>query len=167
MTAADIHLSHGTEDPQTRAPLVSLLLAYVAMLPIVAGAGAAALARGSALPARLTSGWAGAVLCFLAGVRRGLSFRQPGGPTVAQLASMLWLFVAGAGALLSPWRVPSLVLLLLGYGSEAVIDPLAARRAEAPRYFARLRPAQMLIPVASLLVLLAVERGRTGRETRR
>ena len=36
----------------------------------------------------------------------------------------------------------------------AVLDPLAASHGEAPRYFARLRPVQLLIPVASLAVLL-------------
>ena len=112
---------------------------------------------------RLTAAWAGSVLCFLAGVKRGLSFRQKGGPTLAQLASMLWLFVSGAAGLLLPWRVPALVLLLLDYGSAALLGPAAARRDEALRYFARLRPVQMMIPVASLLVLLARERGRARK----
>ena len=75
---------------------------------------------------------------------------------------MMWLFVTGAGALLAPRRLPALALLLLGYGSEAVLDPIAARRHEAPRYFARLRPVQLLVPIASLLLLLATERERSG-----
>ncbi len=95
-------------------------------------------------------------------MRRGLSFRQEGGPTFAQLASMMWLFVTGAGSLLVPWRLPALVLLLLGYGSDAILDPIAAQGYEAPQYFARLRPVQMLVPIASLLLLLAAERGRGG-----
>jgi len=153
------HLTQGTEDPKTHTPPISLFLAYVAMVPIATGAVASVAFRSPTI-VRLTIAWSGSILCFLAGVKRGLSFRQKGGPTLAQLASMLWLFVSAAGALLSPWRVPALVLLLLGYGSETVLGPAAARRQEAPRYFARLRPVQMMIPVASLLVLLALERGQ-------
>ena len=156
------HLTQGTENPKTHTPPVSLFLAYVAMVPIASGAAVSLVFRSPEV-VRLTIAWAGAILCFLSGVKRGLSFRQRGGPTVMQLASMLWLFVPGAIALLLPWRIPSLVLLLLGYGSEAVLGPIAAGREEAPRYFARLRPAQMIIPVASLLVLLARERGRGAK----
>ena len=145
------------EDPQTRTPGLTLLLAYAAMLPIAAGAVTALAVDPGAFSGveRLTIGWAGAVLCFLAGLRRGLSFRQGEGATPAQLVTVLWLFLLGALALASPWRVASLVLLLVGYASMAVLDPAAARRREVPRYFARLRPAQMLIPIVSLLMLLA------------
>ena len=167
MSLGDKHLTDGTEDPKQRAPLLSLFLAYVAMLPMAAGAVGSVVAR-SPGAARLTATWAGAILCFLSGVRRGLAFRQAGGSTVAQVSSMFWLFVLGAGSLLSPWRVPALLMLLLGYGSEVVLDPAAARKGEAPRYFARLRPAQLLIPIASLGLLLLCDRrlsrDRAGRE---
>lgn len=163
---SNTHLTQGTEDPKTHTPAISLFLAYIAMVPLASGAAASLVFRSPAI-VRLTTAWAGAILCFLAGVKRGLGFRQKGGPTVAQLASMMWLFVPGALALLMPWRIPSLVLLLFGYGSEAVLGPVAAGRGEAPRYFARLRPAQMLIPVASLAVLLAVERRRAGKKPSR
>ena len=36
----------------------------------------------------------------------------------------------------------------------AIFDPIAARDDEVPRYFRRLRPAQMLLPIASLGVVL-------------
>ena len=98
-------------------------------------------------------GWAGAVLCFLAAVRRGLSFRQRHGPTPMQLATMLWLFVLAAASLLSPWPLGSLLLQIAGYGTMAVADPAAARRGEVPVYFQRLRPAQMLLLTISLTVL--------------
>ena len=127
------------------------------MMPIVAGAVAvwslSEPAAGAIL--RLTMIWAGAVVCFLAGVRRGLSFRQDGGPTLSQLGTMLWLFTLGAASLLSIWPIASLTLLLIGYVSLAVLDPMAASRGEAPRYFERLRPVQMLLPLISLLALLA------------
>ena len=157
MSLGDKRLTDGTESPKDHAPPVSLLLAYAAMLPMAGGALGAVAARSEGA-ARLTTAWAGAVLCFLSGVRRGLAFRQAGGSTVAQVGSTVWLFVLGAGSLLSPRRVPALVLLLLGYGSEAVLDPDAARRGEAPRYFARLRPVQLLIPIASLGLLLLCNR---------
>ncbi len=162
-----MQLTGGTEDDKTRTPPVSFVLAYAAMAPIAAGAAGSLLLRQSGAPlARLTVGWAGAVLCFLSGVRRGLSFRQQGGPTTGQLGSMLWMFVLGAGSLLSPWRVPSILLLLLGFGSERVLDPAAARKHEAPRYFARLRPAQLAVPILSLLVLLAAEYDRSATPSR-
>lgn len=159
MGASDLHLSDGAEDPKQHTPWVSLVLAYAAMVPIVAGTLACLMlhAPASAIVCHLTVMWAGAVLCFLAGVRRGLSFRQAGGPTMAQLATMLWLFVLGAGSLLSPWVIASLALQLLGYATMAVFDPVAARRHEAPRYFQRLRPAQMLVPLVSLAILMATQ----------
>ncbi len=157
MNLSSTHLTDGEEDPKARAPAISLLLAYAAMVPIAMGTTASFVLDRDRQPTvtGLTVAWAGAVLCFLAGVRRGLSFRQPGGSTVAQVATMLWLFVLGAGALVSPRRGAALVLLPLGYGSMAVLDPKAAGRDEAPRYMARLRPTQMLVPILSLMVLLA------------
>ncbi len=132
MSLGDKHLTDGTENPKEHTPPLSLAFAYAAMLPMAAGAVGAVAAR-SAGAARLTVAWAEAVLCFLSGVRRGLAFRQAGGSKVAQVGSMFWLFVLGAGSLLSPRRVPALLLLLLGYGNEAVLDPAAVRRGEAPR----------------------------------
>ena len=150
-----LHLANKREDIQAHAPPVSLFLAYVAMAPMVAEA---VLAVAAITPAviRLTAAWAASVLCFLAGVRRGLGFRQPGGPTVAQLSAMLLFFVLGVGSLLVPWPAASVGLLLCGYVGLAVIDPIAARRDEAPLYFARLRPVQMLLPIGSLMTLLGV-----------
>ena len=75
---------------------------------------------------------------------------------------MLWLFCLGFAAIVLTaiaLPVPAAVLLLLGYLSLEVFDPIAARKLEAPLYFARLRPAQMAIPVLCLLgtiVLLIV-----------
>ena len=129
MSVRDIHLSDGTESPQLRTPLESLALAWAAMLPIAAGALACLLLHGAAaaLALRLTVIWSGAVLCFLSGVRRGLSFRQAGGPLLSQLATMFWLFVLGVASLLSPWAVPSLVMQMLGYATMAVYDTVDAR----------------------------------------
>ncbi len=83
-------------------PALSLLLGYGPMLPFAGGALAAWLGpapwRSPAIDLSIL--WGCAILCFLSGVRRGVSFRTMGGPTVTQIATMLWLFCAGGGALL-------------------------------------------------------------------
>ncbi len=156
MSIGDLKLTDGTEQAQSRTPLVSLLLAYAATVPTATAACAVLLAphawRGPAL--RLGSLWAGGVLCFLAGVRRGLSFRQPGGSTVSEIGATVSLFSLGAGSLLLPRGRVSLLALLSGFVLLGIGDTRAARRGEAPRYFARLRPVQLLVPLASLSVLL-------------
>lgn len=135
------------------------MFGYGAMAPFVIGTiMAVGLSTGwGALANRLTVLWAAAILVFLAGVRRGVSFATTGGPTLPQLAMMLWLFLLGLAVLLLPPRLPALVLLLLGYATLAVLDPLAARRGEAPLFFARLRPMQMAIPIVCLLVLVVMQ----------
>jgi hypothetical protein len=67
---------------------------------------------------------------------------------------MLWLFGLGLAAILLMPGTLAVACLIVGYLSVAVLDPIAARRSEAPLFFARLRPAQMAIPVLSLLALL-------------
>lgn len=104
--------------------------------------------------------WSGAILCFIAGVRRGLSFDTRGGPAWAELSTVLWLFALGIGGLaLAVWSpAASIGLLLLGYASFGVAR--GARAGEAPRFFSRVRPAQAALAVASLAVLLVlVSRG--------
>jgi uncharacterized protein DUF3429 len=155
MTDHAVHLGPGTEDPRRRTPFISLASASAGVIPIAVGTGASLVLPSGASRAveRLTCRWAGALLCFLAGVRRGLSFREESGPTAGQLGTAFWLFLSGAGALFLPGRILPLLLLLLGFGSEVVLDPMAARRREAPRYFARLRPVQLAVPILSLVVL--------------
>ena len=99
--------------------------------------------------------WASALLVFIAGVRRGLSFFTEGGPRPAQIAATLWLFAAGLTTLLAPLPWSHLVPLA-GFASLAASDPPAARRGEVPAFFARLRPAQSAIACAGLAGLLAV-----------
>ena len=150
------------EDPKAHTPPISVFLASIAMVPIASGAVGAWLFR-SPVIVRLTTAWCGAILCFFAGVKRGLSFRQPGGPTGAQIGAMFATFLPGVLALLLPWRAASILLLLFGYGSEAVLGPVAAEREEAPRFFERLRPVQMIVPIASLALLLIAERRQADR----
>ncbi|MCR0980591.1 DUF3429 domain-containing protein [Roseomonas populi] len=146
----------GTEDASEHAPILSLVLAYGAMVPLLAGALASWVlpAPWDAAALRATLAWAGALLCFFSGVRRGLSFRQPGGATLMQVLGTLLFFGLGAASLLSPWPLAAAILVLAGYAIMLVLDPIAARRGEAPRYFARLRPVQLLLPLAGVAALL-------------
>ncbi len=148
-----------TEPAET--PWLGLFFGYVAMVPFVIGTLVFALAsepwRGAALA--ITLFWGCAILTFLAGVRRGVSFRTPGGVTATQIVTMLWLFCLGFIALvLTALALPvwAAGLLVIGYLSLAILDPIAARKLEAPLYFARLRPVQMAIPVVCLLVTIVL-----------
>ncbi|MBK1625438.1 DUF3429 domain-containing protein [Afifella marina] len=139
-----------------RAPGLSIFLGYGAMLPIAVGALAVLLLPDDAarVALSLTTIWGAVILIFLGGVRRGLSFRTAAGPSAAQLVMTFWLFGLGLLSLLLGPGSGALVLLLAGYVSLALVDPMSARRGEAPLFFERLRPVQMLVPVASLAVLV-------------
>jgi Protein of unknown function (DUF3429) len=104
---------------------------------------------------QLTALWGSAIMLFLSGVRRGLSFRTKDGPTLSQMATMLMLFGLGLSSLGALWLgqvIWALVLLLAGYSSIFLLDPIAARRGEAPLHFERLRRLQMPIVVLTLAV---------------
>lgn len=146
-------------DEHPEVPWLSVVLGFGPMLPIGAGAVAAwttgGLIRGEAI--LLTAIYASSILAFLAGVRRGLSFRTEGGPALAQLATMamLWLAALIALACIShALAVPALALLVVGYTALMILDPIAARAGQAPIFFGRLRPPQMLIAVIALVALL-------------
>ncbi|KQP38495.1 hypothetical protein ASF49_05770 [Methylobacterium sp. Leaf104] len=143
-------------------PWLSIVFGYGPMLPFAVGALVAWGWRGAPLgqaAAALTVLWGCAILLFLSGVRRGVSFRTEGGATIVQIATMIGLFGLGFAALVLATldrAVPALVLLLLGFSAIAVLDPIAARRGEAPLFFARLRPVQIPIAILSLAALLAL-----------
>ncbi|TGD99283.1 DUF3429 domain-containing protein [Methylobacterium nonmethylotrophicum] len=141
-------------------PWLSVALGFGPMLPFVAGALAAWVLGGDLgrIAVTLTLLWGAAILLFFSGVRRGVSFRTEGGATAAQIATMIALFVLGLGAVLAVALVreaAAALLLIAGFVLVAVLDPIAARRGEAPLFFARLRPIQMPIAVVSLVALLA------------
>ena len=72
---------------------------------------------------------------------------------------MLGLFCLGFAAIVSTalaLPIVAAILLLLGYLGLEILDPIAARKLEAPLYFARLRPAQMAIPVACLFLTIVL-----------
>lgn len=141
-------------------PSLSILLGYAPMLPFIIGAGAAWVTKSEVreLVAMFTTFWAGSILIFLAGVRRGLSFRTEGGPTYTQIMTMLILFIIGLLALLlAAQKMTSLALgpLIVGFCLILVLDPIAARNGEAPLFFARLRPLQIPIAIVSLAIMMA------------
>lgn len=136
------------ESPET--PLLGLVFGWAPMVPFGVGAVAAWTLGDPALTVRLTIIWGGAILAFLAGVRRGLSFRSPGGPDVRQIAAMLWLYLLALASLAAPFPLLAIALLVVGYGCIAVLDPPAAERGEVPLFFARFRPVQMMVPLICL-----------------
>ena len=136
-------------------PARAKLFGYAAVAPIAAGAAAtiwAPLAWQGVLFHAVVI-WSASILCFLAGVRRGDSFHTPGGPTLLQMPGIFCVWAAGLAALVAVPMVAGAVLLG-GFCGVAVFDTVAARRRLAPLFFARFRPMQMLIPIASLAVLL-------------
>jgi hypothetical protein len=145
-----------SEDAETTPPLVSGLLAYLAMAPLIVDAPASLVAGPFLANPLVHLGiiWSAALLCFFSGVRRGLSFRQAGGPRLSQLITMAWLFILGVGALLIPVPILALAMLELGFASVWLLDPIAARHNEVPRYFRWLRQKQMLLPMGTTIVLI-------------
>ena len=108
---------------------------------------------------QLTALWGTAILLFLSGVRRGLSFRTEGGPTWRQMATMLTLFCLGSCSLAAIWLdfvAWALVPLIVGYSAIFLLDPIAADAGEAPLYFRTLRRLQMPIIMFALIIAIAM-----------
>ena len=131
-----------------------LLLGWAALVPppllaVACWLAPAGPARDLAVTTALA--WSGALLAFLSGVRRGLSFSEAKGARLDEVAGFLALFaVAFAGILLSQPLV-----LAAGFVMAGVLDARAARRGEAPGYFRRLRPAQAALGALSLAAVAA------------
>jgi Protein of unknown function (DUF3429) len=145
-------------DPET-IPALSLLLGFGPMLPILIGGGATLLwpALGQSSFAGWVMLWAAAILIFIAGVRRGYGFARQARPSFGALAGTFWMFFTGLGALPALLFDPAAaaILLIAGFASVVLLDPIAARRGEAPHHFTKLRPPQMLVGLAGLAALLA------------
>jgi Protein of unknown function (DUF3429) len=110
--------------------------------------------RARTIAYHLLVAWSGAILALQAGVRRGLSFDQPGGARMRELATMLWVFVLAFAALVLP--VVALPILALGYLSVGLLDYRGALRGDAPLFFTLLRPAQAGLAAACLIALQIV-----------
>ena len=149
-----IPLHVADDDPRVPAP--SIVLGYGPIVPIILAALATWFAPHpwSIVATSLGVLWSATILIFLAGVRRGLSFRTPGGERPVQLVTMSWFFLLGVGAVVVSTAVASLAILIVGYLSVAILDPIAARRHEVPAHFARLRPLQMGLAILSQVAML-------------
>lgn len=133
-------------------PPDGVLLAYGPMLPLViAGIAVWVLPRLWPLVAiRLSIVWAALLLAFIGGVRRGFGFARPGASKVAEIAAASACLVIALLALVSPDPLLSLGVLAAGFLLMALLDRRAALRGDAPRWFARLRPPQLLFGAAGL-----------------
>jgi hypothetical protein len=72
---------------------------------------------------------------------------------------MLALYGLGVSALAADWLnalIAALVFLLVGYTVILVLDPIAARRGEAPLYFGHLRRLQIPIALLALTISLVI-----------
>ncbi len=139
------------------ASVLDQLLAWAAMTPLVLGAVAAWLTAGDIQSAAMSLViiWGGAVLAFLAGVGRGLSFRTPGGASWSQIAMMLWTFTLAVGSMIALRPLTSLALLIVGFTSIGLSARILAAREQTPPFFASLRPGQMTVAVLSLCAVAA------------
>jgi hypothetical protein len=150
MTEIVERVSRGAELGQAKRG-VDLLLGSVSVVPLVALAVVAW--SGSGVPLvfirTLAVIWAGSLLAFFAGVRRGLTFSEAGGGRVSELLTMLGFFFVGVASLvlLSP------VLAGVGLAAVGALDAVAGRRREAPVYFSVFRPPQMALGALSLLLI--------------
>ncbi|MBO0661089.1 DUF3429 domain-containing protein [Jiella sp. MQZ9-1] len=147
-----------TSGENTAPPPLGPLLTFAAVVPIAAGS--AFLWIGdpaqSYITVSMTLLWSAAILAFLAGVRHAVSFRHPGGTTIAQGGTMLWLYGLGFATIVETvwaYTLTATTLAILGFLSLAILDPIAAKRGEAPLFFASLRSVQMAIPIVALVAL--------------
>jgi hypothetical protein len=141
-------------------PVTSLVFGYGPVAPFVAAAvGAWTMPEPwPGIAIRLAIIWGGIILVFVAGVRRGYGFGDPGASTVREIATMLVYVVLGGLSLVFASFDMSVVALwvqLAGFVLVPVFDRKAAFTGDAPSYFARLRPPQMTIVVAALAALIA------------
>lgn len=139
-------------------PVTSLIFGYGPMLPLmIAAAGAWLLpAPWPDIALRLALIWGGAILIFVAGVRRGYGFGAAGASTVIEIVTMLAYFIPGSLALglaMFGRADVALPLLMVGFALVALLDRHAGRTGDAPRHFARLRLPQMSIAVVALGML--------------
>jgi hypothetical protein len=140
-------------------PFSSLIFGFGPMAPFAAAAiGAWFLAPPwPALATHLAIIWGGAILIFVAGVRRGFGFGEPDASNAREIATMLVYFVLGSLSLVlagASQTVVALMLQVIAYILVPIFDRRAAFAGDAPPYFARLRGPQMAIAVAALVALL-------------
>ena len=71
---------------------------------------------------------------------------------------MFCLFVFALGALVAimhAFALYAVAFVFVGFALIMLLDPIAARKGQAPLFFAKLRPPQIAIAVVSLAALFA------------
>jgi hypothetical protein len=137
--------------------LLDRLLGWGALAPLIGCAAGTWLTVGSvrSVVMSLAIIWGGAVLAFLAGVRRGFGVRSPAGARSGQIAFILWTFALAFGSMIALQPLTSLGLLILGYAGMALAARSAALREEIPVILAGARPGQMIVAMLSLCAVAA------------
>ncbi|GBR48181.1 hypothetical protein [Gluconobacter roseus] len=97
--------------------------------------------------------WTAGLFCFFAGVHRGASFYNPKGPQLSDPVIFLIMHFFGLGVAMSPPRLSGR-LAMAGTLATLAGDVHLARQDRLPRFFVRLRPAQLLTAFI-LIALLA------------
>lgn len=141
-------------------PFTSLVFGYGPVAPFLAAAvGAWTMPTPwPGLLTRLAIIWGGIILVFVAGVRRGYGFGDPGASTLREIATMLvYVVLGGLSLVFASFGLSALALWLqvAGFILVPLFDRKAASTGDAPVYFARLRPPQMTIVVLALAALIA------------
>jgi hypothetical protein len=128
-----------------------LSLGLAAMVPLVACAVAVWFvpAIPASLARRLAVIWGGCLLAFFGGVRRGLTFSEAGGGQAGEIVTMLGLFALAIAALI----LGNPLIGAVGLAGVGVLDAMAARRGQVPRYFLALRPPQMAVAAVALVLV--------------
>jgi hypothetical protein len=124
---------------RTDIPADGAILGYGPMLPLVA-AGIGAWLLPSPWPfwaTHLGIIWGALILAFIAGVRRGFGFGNPGASKPVEIVTCIAYFT------------------LVGYVAAGFLDRRAAIAGNAPAYFAALRLRQLLIGAAGIAALFA------------
>jgi hypothetical protein len=152
MSSSDTHRDHPV-------PRDALLFGYGSMIPFLAAATAA-----WTLPAPwpayfvvMSIIWGALLLSFVAGVRRGYGFGNPGAWAKTEIVSVVAYVLPALTALtlVSLGSIASaLFTLIIGFALVIACDRRAARCGNAPAYFLRLRGPQMSLAIVSLIALV-------------
>lgn len=148
-------LHRGCEANAQRTPLEGLVLGWLAVLLLVLCVAGIKIApeRIAQKIRRFAFVWSASLLCFFGGVHRGSSFYAKNGPTHTAIGSLLVLYFMGLVSLLMPRERGAWRLLQFGHFFSLATDLELARTGQLPRFLLRLRPAQMVVLLATLFLL--------------
>ena len=137
---------------QPAIPSDSIIFGFGPMLPLIAaGIGVWLLPPGwPVIAVQCAIIWGALILAFIGGVRRGFGFGRGAASTRSEVIAAVAYFTIAGVALLMPRAAMALALLAAGFALAALLDRRAAITGDAPAFFARLRPTQLLLGCAGL-----------------